>query len=182
MTTSSTPHTNVDSSTCIHPFSWSGSSSRSVLIDQCGYPKSTRSTRRHQLHSAKPLTPPPDMNVIQALPHVEHFRDGHGHRFDDRLCASSLNQAISVPSSALPQIVQHSAASSTSQRRSSPTEPPVKDNNCPSDTEHRSRRASHVSATSSNSQITMSMTSHDEGLHELAAQVSRHGSVFAITS
>jgi hypothetical protein len=82
----------------------------------------------------------------------------------------------------LPQIDQHPAAASTSQRRSSPTETPVKDSNCPSSTEHRSRRASHVSATSSNSQIAMSMTSHDEGLHDLAAQVSRHGSVFAISS
>jgi hypothetical protein len=53
----------------------------------------------------------------------------------------------------------------------------VNDNNCTSTVENRSRRASHVSATTSNSHIAMSMASHDEGLHDLAAQVGQLGSI-----
>jgi hypothetical protein len=173
-TSSPTPCMNVDSSTRTRPSCWS----RVLPID-----RSTRQVDRFDAPSSvyqphlrftRPLTPPPEMNAIQAYPHLNDFREGHGHRCNDYVFDPTLHKSTPVPPVALSQIDQHSVASSTTHRLPSPTGPIVRDSTVVGNLGHRSQGVPHVPAASSSSPIPMSTASLDDGLHELAAQVSRY--------
>jgi hypothetical protein len=173
-TSSPTPCMNADSSTRTRPSCWS----RVLPIDrstrQVDHFHAPYSVYQPHLRFASPLTPPPEMNAIQTYPHLDHFREGHGHRFNDHVCDPTLHNSTSVPPVALSQIDQHPVASSTTQRQPSPTGAIVRASTVVSSLGHHLQGVTHVPAASSSSPTPMSTASLDDGLHELAAQVSRH--------